>query len=294
MDDGLPWPRISIVTPTLNQGQFIEETIRSVLLQGYPDLEYIIIDGGSTDNSVDIIKKYESWLTYWISEPDHGQSHAINKGFKRASGEIMAWLNSDDIYTPGALHAVADAVNRFRGQDGPWNGWLIGHCLYQNLIENRVEEVSPSQPPDDAVTLLKWRCPQRSTFWSRSCWELIGGLPEDLHFSFDTEFFLRLVFANFRLALLPDVLAVGRIHKDCKTLSQAEAWGPEVLVMYDRLAEFLPPLDRRHVRNAARATLARVAHQKAKTGGDVPTAILSAARFFWYSMPWNRTTKPQI
>jgi len=89
MPDGRPWPRISIVTPSYNQAEFIEETIRSVLLQGYPDIEYIIIDGGSTDGSVKIIKKYEPWLTYWVSEPDRGQSHAINKGMKRATGEIL-------------------------------------------------------------------------------------------------------------------------------------------------------------------------------------------------------------
>ena len=105
---GKPWPRISIVTPSYNQGQFIEETIRSVLLQGYPNLEYIIIDGGSTDNSVEIIKKYSPWLTYWVSERDRGQSHAINKGFEHASGDILGWLNSDDMLAMGSLRRVAE------------------------------------------------------------------------------------------------------------------------------------------------------------------------------------------
>lgn len=109
MPDGKPWPRISIVTPSYNQGQFIEETIRSVLLQGYPDLEYIIIDGGSTDESVEIIRKYERWITFWVSEPDSGQTNAINKGFKRSTGEIVAWLNSDDVYTAGSLCTAAKA-----------------------------------------------------------------------------------------------------------------------------------------------------------------------------------------
>src|SRR5579885_3553995 len=95
--DGSPWPRISIVTPSYNQGQFIEETIRSVLLQGYPDLEYIVIDGGSTDQSVEIIRKYERWLTYWVSEKDRGQAHAINKGFSSVTGELFNWINSDDL-----------------------------------------------------------------------------------------------------------------------------------------------------------------------------------------------------
>jgi glycosyltransferase involved in cell wall biosynthesis len=103
------YPKISIVTPSFNQGRFIEKTILSVIEQDYPNLEYIIIDGGSTDESVEVIKKYDQHLAYWVSEPDRGQSHAINKGFERATGEIFGWLNSDDWYHPGALKAVAEA-----------------------------------------------------------------------------------------------------------------------------------------------------------------------------------------
>ena len=102
--EGHPWPRISVITPSFNQGEFIEETIRSVLLQGYPDLEYLILDGGSTDNSIEIIKKYSTWLTYWVSEPDSGQSDAINRGLKRASGDFSTWINSDDMLCKNASH----------------------------------------------------------------------------------------------------------------------------------------------------------------------------------------------
>jgi len=105
-----PWPRISVITPSFNQGEFIEETIRSVLLQGYPDLEYLIIDGGSTDHSVEIIKKYSDWLTYWVSEPDSGQSDAINNGLKRASGDFCTWINSDDMLCKNALIDHASQV----------------------------------------------------------------------------------------------------------------------------------------------------------------------------------------
>src|SRR6266545_7078787 len=104
------WPRVTIVTPSFNQGNFLEATIRSVLLQGYPDLEYIVMDGGSTDNSVEIIEKYSSWLSYWVSEPDSGQSDAINRGLKRASGDFATWINSDDMLCKNALVDHASQV----------------------------------------------------------------------------------------------------------------------------------------------------------------------------------------
>lgn len=120
MSDGrLCWPRISIVTPSYNQARFIEETIRSILLQGYPDLEYIIIDGGSTDDTVAILRKYEKHLAYWVSEKDRGQSHAINKGMERISGDVWMYQNSDDLLSRGALAAVAD---RFADPSVSWVG----------------------------------------------------------------------------------------------------------------------------------------------------------------------------
>src|SRR5438270_3751687 len=107
--DGSAWPRISIVTPSYNQGEFIEETIRSVLLQGYPDLEYFVLDGGSTDASTGVIGKYERWLTWWLSERDAGQADAINNGLQKSSGELFNWINSDDALLPGALFRLAVA-----------------------------------------------------------------------------------------------------------------------------------------------------------------------------------------
>ena len=123
MPDGSAWPRVSIVTPSLNMGRYLEETIRSVLLQGYPNLQYIVIDGGSTDGSVEIIRKYDRWIEHWVSEPDRSHGHAINKGFERVNGPIVAWMSSDDLYLPGAFtHAVEAFVQR------PEVGIVYGIC----------------------------------------------------------------------------------------------------------------------------------------------------------------------
>jgi glycosyltransferase involved in cell wall biosynthesis len=288
MPHGRPWPRISIVTPSYNQGQSVEETIRSVLLQGYPNVEYIVIDGASNDGSPEMIAKYGRWLAHWISESDRGQSHAINKGFGHASGEVMAWINSDDVYTPGALHEVGSAVEDVRGTGTNWNGWLIGRTLYWNLITNEKKELSPDNPPDDKLDLLRWRCPQRSSFWSRTCWSHAGPLREDFHFIFDTEFFLKLVFLGYKPDLLEKVLAVGHLHENCKTFAQAECWGSEGLMMYDRLADFLSPPDRRRVRQAVRADLARVRYHQARTDGRWLSAVLAAMKILRYSPPWRK------
>jgi len=288
MPNGQPWPRITIITPSYNQGEFIEETIRSVLLQGYPNLEYIVIDGGSTDGSVEIIKKYEAWLTYWVSEPDHGQSHAINKGFEHTHGEILAWINSDDLYAPGAFRKMGQAVKDIRGSGSSWEGWFIGECLYWNTGTDEKDPLIPEAPPEDPVKLLRWRCPQRSSFWSKSCWDRVGPLSEDLHFAFDTEFFLRLAFSGYRPILLPEVLAMARIHPQCKTVLRSEDWGPETLIIYDRLAGFLDPAFRERVRRAVRTDLARVRYRQAWDQGRWLSAMVAATKILWYSLPWNR------
>ena len=167
MPDGSPWPRVSTVTPSYNQGQFIEETIRSVLLQGYPSLEYIIIDGGSDDGTVAIIRKYERWLAYWVTEPDRGQSHAINKGFGRSSGAILNWINSDDYLLKGALQPVALA---YAGNSAA-GGWF-GACQRINDATGFVEVRRPGAL--DLEGLARWHVNwigQPACFFSRdACW----------------------------------------------------------------------------------------------------------------------------
>jgi acetyltransferase-like isoleucine patch superfamily enzyme/glycosyltransferase involved in cell wall biosynthesis len=220
MPDGGPWPRISIVTPSYNQGQFIEETIRSVLLQGYPNLEYIIIDAESSDGSVEIIRKYERYLDYWASEPDSGQSHAINKGFSKASGEILGWLNSDDLLAPGALRNIAEAFDSEK--DSPIH-WIVGKMAIfkQNDIGQVVRIKEPGFPDLLEDWLLEsWFAPQPSTFWSRHAWEQAGPLREDLHYSFDREYWMRLRFLGHRPQVLPFILSNFRLHNRSKTLTR--------------------------------------------------------------------------
>jgi glycosyltransferase involved in cell wall biosynthesis len=218
MPNGDSWPRISIVTPSFNQGKYIEETIRSVLLQGYPDFEYIVIDGGSTDASADIIKKYEKWLTYWVSEPDKGQTHAINKGFAKASGGIYAYINSDDLYCPGAFGTIAPIFAK--------NGephLVAGECVVLNGdIVKRVFE--PSWPENPSYFLEKTYSStfaQPASFWSREMYQELGGFDESLHFCFDREFFLRMGLEGVIPYLISKRIACFREHSDSKTIDQA-------------------------------------------------------------------------
>jgi glycosyltransferase involved in cell wall biosynthesis len=210
--DGSDWPRISIVTPSYNQGRFIEETIRSVLLQGYTDLEYILTDGGSQDQSVEIIKKYEPWLSYWVSEKDRGQSHAINKGFHRSTGVILGWLNSDDVLLPNALATVAAILPR---PDEPVI--IAGRAEIRDVSVSQTISIVDRLPQTFSdVFSLETSFPQPSVFFTREALKLAGVLKENLHYAMDFELWLRMA-PHVPITLIEQHLSWMRQHDDAKT-----------------------------------------------------------------------------
>lgn len=211
-------PRISIVTPSYNQGQYLESTIVSVLNQNYPDLEYIIIDGGSTDNSLEIIKKYENRITYWVSEKDLGQYNAINKGFALSTGEIMAWINADDMYCPWAFGIVADVMSQLKEVE-----WLT--TLFPLTYNSNDQAIACFMSPgynkelfyegsycglfsDRQIHYIQ----QESTFWRRSLWERSGGrLSEEIDLAADFDLWARF-YEISDLYALRTPLAGFRVH----------------------------------------------------------------------------------
>ena len=182
------YPKISIVTPNYNGGEFLEETIKSVLKQNYPNLEYIVIDGGSTDNSIEVIKKYQDKLSYWVSEPDNGLYHAIQKGFDKSTGEIMAWINSDDMYLSKSFSVVSEIFSSFSRVN-----WLLGmpsaYDEQGRII--RIDKFKRWSKFDYYTMNYQW-IQQESVFWRRSLWEQAGnGLNTEYSLASDLELWTR-------------------------------------------------------------------------------------------------------
>ena len=207
-------PRLTIITPSFNQAAFVERTLRSVLDQGYDNLEYLVVDGGSTDGSADIIARYTDQLAWWVSEPDDGQTDALNKALRCATGDVVGYVNSDDYLLPGAL---AEAAAVLEGTDATW---MAGACRFVDGDSGEVDHVwTPSLPHGRRFSWMQqpWSVPQPSTFWRREVFERHGPFREDLHYVFDTEFMLRLAYAGELPALSERELAVRYLHGDAKS-----------------------------------------------------------------------------
>ena len=215
-------PRITIVTPSYNQARYLSEAIESVLRQDYPNLEYIIIDGGSTDGSVDIIRRYESHLAYWVSEQDSGQSEAINKGLSRATGELFNWINSDDVLFPGALHQVAALHAKH-----PHADMLVG-CRARSAADGRIFKVS-SPPSRYAMAPEVWSmfvC-QQAVFVVTDRLRRVNGLREDLPYVMDTDLYYRLFRDGCRYVRANVLLGLIREHQDAKGVAHPDCFAPE-------------------------------------------------------------------
>ena len=220
MPDGRPWPRISIVTPSYNQAHFIEETIRAILLQGYPDLEYIISEDCSTDDTMRIVRKYLPWLQVVTAQNNGGMSRAINRAWAKTTGEIVTWISSDDVYLPGAFRRVTVAYRQ-----NPAVGEIVGAFRFMDACSHLTSDAIPprlSQGSPVNLTLqdpASWRLHQVSTFYTRHALETIGfHVREDLKHNMDREILYR-VCRSFPIALLDEPLACFRTHPDSKSWS---------------------------------------------------------------------------
>ncbi|MBL1432905.1 MAG: hypothetical protein COC09_06605 [Gammaproteobacteria bacterium] len=207
------YPKISIVTPSYNQGEFIEKTIISVLSQGYPNLEYIVIDGGSNDNSVNVIKKHQKEINYWVSEKDNGQAGAINKGFDLASGTIYGWLNSDDQLEPGTLSLVAEEFAKY-----PQVDVLVGHGKKVNLSGETVYYKEPEELTFESF--CNWMSGgnfmQPSCFFRRDAWEQAGPLDEAINIALDVDLWLKMA-KKFQFQKIDKLLSTALVHEGAKT-----------------------------------------------------------------------------
>lgn len=208
----LPLPKLTVVTPSYNQAAYLEATIRSVLLQGYPHLEFIVLDGGSSDGSREIIERYAEYIHYWHSAPDNGQADAINRGFAMSTGDVMAWLNSDDMYAPGALARVgAQFAASPHAQLMYGEGWYIDvdgqflhpcHFVRHNITRRYLVNIDPILQP--------------AAFWRRRLWQRVGPLNAELNWVFDWEWFLR-AYSLAAFTYLPEFLAFYRVQPEAKT-----------------------------------------------------------------------------
>jgi glycosyltransferase involved in cell wall biosynthesis len=247
-------PTVSVVTPSLNQGRFIGATLHSVVEQDYPGLEHQVIDGGSKDETLAVLRAAARPSLAWVSENDRGQAHALNKGIARTSGEIIAWINSDDVYYPGAISAAAGFLEQHPQVD-------VVYGAADHIDESgAVLADYPTEPFDlERLSEVCFIC-QPAAFFRRSCVTRYGPFDERLHYCMDYEFWLRLARAGATFAYLPVKLAGSRLHKDAKTLSARVAIQRETIEMFRRLEGRVPEhwlLDYAHAEASARVDRTR-------------------------------------
>jgi glycosyltransferase involved in cell wall biosynthesis len=221
-------PLVTIVTPSFNQARYLEQTIRSVLDQDYPNIEYLIVDGGSTDGSVDIIRRYASRLAWWVSEKDSGQSDAVNKGLQRATGDVIGWLNSDDLYQPGAVRAAVETL-----QNHPEAGAVYGDALAIDEAGKTFNRMRARQY--DLVNLLAFNiiC-QPAAFIRRPVLQRVGQLNKDYHLLMDVLMWIEIARIS-PLVYVPQVWAAARYHQQAKNRTFGAAYGREARVLIDDL-----------------------------------------------------------
>ena len=222
------YPKISIITPSFNQGKYIEETIQSIINQNYPNLEYIIIDGGSKDSTVEIIRKYEEKIDYWISEPDNGQSHAINKGFKKATGEIINWINSDDLLASDALFKIADAFIK-----NPDAQFIYGQNVH---IKNNKNCPLVKNPKSNLPAHYFYGFPyaQQACFYKYSLLVKYGYIDENYSFTMDYDLFVRFA-AHIKFHQIDNLISYFRWHDESKTLTISHIAEKEKLKVFSCL-----------------------------------------------------------
>jgi glycosyltransferase involved in cell wall biosynthesis len=219
---------VSIVTPSYNQAGFLEATIRSVLEQDYPDIEYILVDGGSTDGSLEIIQKYTDRFAWWVSEKDRGHADALNKGFAHARGQIFAWLNSDDTYYPGAVSEAVAAL-----QAHPEAGMVYGDADLNDRAGRIIGRFASRQTDYRRLLHGSVHIPQATTFYRADLWRKLGPLDLSLFFSFDYDMWVRFAKVS-RLVYLPRTWATFRLHEEGKSMRNDDLCYPDMLRVHQR------------------------------------------------------------
>ena len=221
-------PKVSIITPSFNQARFLEQTMRSVLEQDYPNIEYIVIDGGSSDGSLEIIQKYADRLAYWQSQKDKGQTDAINQGFARATGEILAWLNSDDILYPGAVSAAVRQLHTH-----PEVGMVYSNCQWINADGKVIGNFPAAQTNLKKLRRGYVHIPQQTSFFRTELWRKVGPLDDSFYFAMDYDLWTRLA-THSPLLYVPELWAAFRLHEGAKSIAADDRCWPEMLRVHYR------------------------------------------------------------